>query len=305
MIVAEIFAGLGNQLFQYAAARAVAERLRVPLKLNVQPLAGSTTCTYDLDKFNITAALASPAEVEAAVSLPAPGLRQNLHRVANRLRPPARRRSIVREVNFHFEDELRTATKNCYLFGHWQSEKYFKGIEPIIRAEFTLAPGVTEDRPNLVAQIGREESVSLIIRRGDFLQYDHLNLYGDNLGYYYQAIECIRRRTRNPHFFIFSDDIAWVKEHLRLEVPHTFVSEPYPGERYKINARRHQDLLLISRCRHHIITNSTFAWWGAWLGTDPAKVVVAPRRWFKEGTRWYNGTVADTKDVLPESWIKL
>lgn len=305
MIVAEIFAGLGNQLFQYAAARALAERLQVPLRLNVQPLAGSTTCTYDLDKFSITAALASPAEVEAAVSLPPPGFRQNLRRVANRLKPPAWRRSIVREVNFHFEDELRAATKNCYLFGHWQSEKYFKCFEHIIRREFTLAPGVTEDRPHLVAQIGREESVSLIIRRGDFLQYDHLNLYGDNLGYYYKAIERIKSHTRNPHFFLFSDDIAWVKAHLRLEVPHTFVSEPYPGEQYKINARRHQDLLLISRCKHHIITNSTFAWWGAWLGEDKEKIVVAPQRWFKEGTRWYNGTVADTKDVLPESWIKI
>ncbi len=305
MIVAEIFAGLGNQMFQYAAARALAERLHVPLKLNIQSFDGSTTCTYDLDKFNITAKIATGSEIASAVSLPSSSLKRNWLRITNRLKLSALRRSIVREENFHFEEEFRTATRNCYLFGHWQSEKYFKSFENVIRAEFTLRAGVVEDRPHLVEEIQSRESVSLIIRRGDFLQYDHLNLYGDNLAYYHRAIELLQSRMHNPHFFIFSDDIDWVKQQLKLKTAHTFVSEPYPGQQYKINGRRHQDLILISKCKHHVITNSTFAWWGAWLCADRNKTVIAPKQWFKEGFLWYNGKVADSRDVLPENWIKI
>ena len=304
MIIAQLHSGLGNQLFQYAAARVVSQKLNTPLKLDITSFTSDSLYQYELAPFNIDATFATEQEVNAAVNLPVKMLPRLLLRLQNRLLPPNRRRTIVRETEYHFTNELAQATQNCYLAGLWQSEKYFMERSDLMRTEFSLKSEIRDDRPDLVHEVLTTEAVSLVVRRGDYLRHPDLNLYGEDLSYHYNALELINSRVTNPHYFIFSDDIDWVKANLKITKPHTFVSEPYPGEVYKINPRRHLDLMLMSRCRHHIITNSTFAWWGAWLNPAPDKIVVAPKRWFKEGNRIYN-KVADTRDVIPEKWIQL
>ena len=305
MIIIELFAGLGNQLFQYAAGRALAEELKVPLLLNLQSFAKSEIYQYELGPFNISAGFATKKEVDKALNLPKNILSKYFLKITERLKPSNKRRSIIREKSFHFENEMSATTKNAYLFGHWQSEKYFINHRDLIRREFALKTNHLDKRVDLINKIENTNSFSLVIRRGDYLTYADLNLYGDDLTFYYKAINYAQSKISDPHFFIFSDDIEWVKQHLNIILPVTFVSEPYPGIDYKINPNRHQDLHLISKCKHHIITNSTFAWWGAWLNPSKNKMVIAPSQWFAKDKIWYDGNIANTQDILPDEWIKI
>jgi hypothetical protein len=136
------------------------------------------------------------------------------------------------------------------------------------------------------------ESVSLHIRRGDFVSNRKTNeIHGVlPLEYYYEAIRLITNQVRNPEFFIFSDDIPWVRENLLVPKKVNFVEHPTSNRDY-------EDLILMSNCKHHIIANSSFSWWGAWLSQNPVKRVIAPREWYR--------IVIDTRDLLPEEWIKL
>ena len=137
------------------------------------------------------------------------------------------------------------------------------------------------------------EAVSMHIRRSDYVSgpYVHNRFYLCPLSYYYAAIEILRKSLSYPDFFVFSDDIQWVKENLRLEYPTRYVDHNGPERDY-------EDLRLMSLCKHHVIANSTFSWWGAWLSTNPEKIVIAPQHWFKDAKRC-------TKDLIPGTWIRL
>jgi hypothetical protein len=305
MIITELQAGLGNQMFHYAAGRVVAEELNIPLKLDISSFQQSSIYQYELTPFNIIADFATEKEIDEAVNLPTDFWSRTQLRITEKLKPAHKRRSIIRETDYHFTNQLAQATQNCYITGHWQSEKYFKKYDKLIRQEFSLKNNLTDDRTSLLQEINNTCAVSLVVRRGDYLKYDYLNLYGNDMTFYYNAMEIINSKVSNPHYFVFSDDIEWVKSNLILTMPHTFVSEPYPGDAYKVNPRRHLDLILMSRCKHHIITNSTFAWWGAWLNPNENKVVVAPKQWFKADFSFDGIKPANTQDVIPENWIKI
>ncbi|HEY3415711.1 MAG TPA: alpha-1,2-fucosyltransferase, partial [Armatimonadota bacterium] len=136
-------------------------------------------------------------------------------------------------------------------------------------------------------------SVALHIRRGDYVSVKkNLRFNGVcSVEYYQAALDLLLKKVEHPHAFIFSDDIPWARENLHLNIPTTFVDHN--------DARRdYEDLRLLSHCRHHIIANSTFSWWGAWLAAWPGQVVIAPRRWFR--SKAYN-----TKDIVPEHWLRL
>jgi len=141
-------------------------------------------------------------------------------------------------------------------------------------------------------KIKEKNSVSLHIRRGDYLTMQKaIDTIGVcPLDYYDKAIREITRKIKNPTFFIFSDDINWVKENLKTNSPTIFVS----GGKLK----DYEELILMSKCKHNIIANSSFSWWGAWLNNNPNKIVIAPKKWFKD-------TSKNTRDLIPESWLKL
>jgi hypothetical protein len=177
---------------------------------------------------------------------------------------------------------------NLY-FGFWQSEKYFSSIKDIIYNVFTFNSTISDKTKDILDSIQSTESISIHIRRGDYLsQYN--SIYGGicSLSYYENAISRISDYISDPVFFIFSDDIAWAKEN--IDIPHsTYIDWNQKEDSW-------QDMFLISKCKHNIIANSTFSWWGAWLNKNPDKIVIAPQKFINN---------FDTPDLIPSDWITL
>ena len=131
------------------------------------------------------------------------------------------------------------------------------------------------------------------IRRGDYVSNPTTNkLHGTcSLEYYHNAVDIIAAKVSNPHFFIFSDDHEWARNNFKIDYPLTFVAHNNAGKNY-------EDMRLMSLCKHHIIANSSFSWWGAWLGSNPKKIVCAPRGWFKDKS-------LNTNDIIPSDWSRI
>ncbi|MDP2842304.1 MAG: alpha-1,2-fucosyltransferase, partial [Acetobacterium sp.] len=199
----------------------------------------------------------------------------------------------IREKQYHFDPEILTMSDSVYLDGYWQSEKYFSNIADIIRNEFAVTLPQTDKNMELAQQIISCESVSLHVRRGDYVTDEKTNtIHGTcDLDYYKRCIERLTHKIHHPCFFIFSDDPEWAEQNLKITHPATFVCHNGPEKNY-------EDLRLMSQCRHHIIANSSFSWWGAWLGQYPDKLVLSPQKWFNEKN-------FNTKDLTPSTWQQL
>jgi len=292
VVIVHLMGGLGNQLFQYAAARQIAHRLHTTLKLDVTSFASDPLRTYSLHPFRIHEQFASPKEL-AAIRRPYESrLAWYMLRLSQVFHLPYGW-TVLQENHFRpFDPRLMKVSGNVYLKGYWQSEKYFADIRDIIRREFTLKHEPDPVNRDMAELIGSVESVSIHVRRGDYvLNPDTHRIHGVcGLSYYQTCIDYIAERVDRPHFFVFSDDAAWAQENLRLAHPVTFVTHN--------NAAPHEDLRLMSLCRHHIIANSSFSWWGAWLNPNPAKIVLAPQRWFRQPGM-------DERDLLPKNWVRV
>lgn len=288
MIIVKLMCGLGNQLFQYALARRLSLLHNVPLKLDISHFETNKLRKYSLNYFNIREDFAEENEI-AAIK----GKRIfNLKRFAEKL-IPYYNRSHVCEQKCGFDPNILKSQKNVYLEGYWQSELYFKEIEDIIRREFTFKNEADAVNKRITSLIDVINSVSLHIRRADYALEPLTNQFHGtcSLAYYEQAADIIAQRFPSPHFFVFSDDILWVKSNLLLKYQMTFISHNNTFKDY-------DDLRLMTHCKHHIIANSSFSWWGAWLSKNPDKMVIAPRKWFSDQN-------IDTKDLVPENWIRI
>ena len=292
MIVVRLIGGLGNQLFRYAVARHLAEIHRTVLKIDISGFKTYKLHRYSLWPFNIQESFASPEEV-TALTVPKRGIAECVIKRVLR-RPPEPAPTYIREKKlFHFNPDILELPDGIYLDGSWQSEKYFADIENIVRQEFTVKTPPTGKNKELAEQITSRESVSLHIRRGDFVSNSHTNqVHGTcDLDYYFRCVEHLTQTVKNPHFFIFSDDPEWARDNLKLPYPMTLVDHNGADKNY-------EDLRLMSQCKHHIIANSTFSWWGAWLNQNPEKIVLAPKRWFKSDDY-------KPKDLIPDGWSKV
>lgn len=280
MIISQLAGGLGNQMFQYALGRSLALRNNDMLKLDVSNYTSNNVSrTYKLDHFQIKAEIASPAEIKRLQ--PHPLLISRLIR--------AFKFRILKIENVSFKPKLLQRKGDIYLEGYWQSEKYFTDIAETIRQDFSLKAKMVGAAEDLDQEIGKTaHPVSLHVRRGDYVANPLFNTCSP--AYYQTALRLINDRVADPRFFIFSDDIAWVREHLKLPTSAYFVSDPTIDD--------YEELALMSRCHHHIIANSSFSWWGAWLNPRPDKIVVAPKLWFSVSPKMY-------KDIVPTSWIKI
>ena len=300
MVISNIFAGLGNQMFQYANARRLAHRLGVELKLDLSSFDRCQFRKFQLDRFALSSRAASPAEVEAICG---PEPRTVIFRAARKARQLVNERfnhrwgGLVKEKHFHFDPAMLALPDRVYLFGLWQTERYFADCADVIRADFQVQEPPTDRNAELLAAIHEaEDAVSLHVRRGDYVSDPHSQQSHGvcGLDYYDRAIAHLSRSVAAPRFFVFSDDIAWARENLRLPSPANFID--HNGSEHAV-----EDIRLMGRCRHHIIANSSFSWWGAWLNPRPEKIVCAPRRWFnKDALKQRN-----TADVLPSSWVAL
>jgi hypothetical protein len=292
MIIVRLLGGLGNQMFQYATGRALAARRGAPLKLDLSAFRVYPLRSYRLDNFRIAATLAEASDVAGVRGTDRGPLRRRIQAAVERRRPYYRRR-MVQEPHYHFDPNLRRVGRNAYLVGFWQSEKYFGDIRDALLAELSVAEPPDPANRRVLERIDATDSISLHVRRGDYVSDpNNQRIYAAcSPRYYRDALDTILPRLGEPHVFVFSDDITWAKEHLRFPCPTTFVD-------HNGAERDYEDMRLMSRCRHHVIANSSFSWWGAWLARDPAKQVVAPLLWF-------NDPAVDTRDVIPASWLRL
>jgi hypothetical protein len=280
MIVVRLIGGLGNQLFQYAAGRALARRRGVDLGLDVRAYANNRR-RYGLDAFAIKVA---PVENRA---LPPRGL---LDLLLGRLagRSPF---TVYRENGPGFDPAVLSMPDGTYLKGYFQSDRYFADAVSEIRDELRTIGLPNTARTALQAAIADTCAVSLHVRRGDYLTDPKVNrVHGVlDIDYYLRATELIAARVGvEPTFFAFSDDPDWVEANLRLRFPLVVVRQ---------RGAAHEDLRLMAACRHHIVANSSFSWWGAWLNPSPDKIVVAPKAWFRD-------PAIDTSTLVPEGWLR-
>ena len=290
MIIVKLMGGLGNQMFQYALGRQLAYLNNVDFKLDMSEFEKYSLRLYRLNNFNIIEKIATKQEIK------------NLKRENNQyfkfffdkfdLLIPYYKRSIVREQSFKFDPNILRIRKNVYLNGYWQSEKYFRDIGIIIRNEFTLRNPPDAVNQRFIDDITHHESVSIHIRRGDYVSDPTTNQTHGIIPreYYQRAIEKIEEQIDNPHYFIFSDDHQWVKNTFPPDSSVTCVTHN------NFNSD-HEDFRLMSLCKHHIIANSSFSWWGAWLSFNPDKIVYAPQKWF--GIDALNQF---TSDLFPQTW---
>ena len=180
-----------------------------------------------------------------------------------------------------------------YMQGYWQSARYFEDSAERVRQEFRFRSEPSGRNVELAEEIGARAAVSLHVRRGDYAAHAATRAYHGlcPVDYYHRAASYVAERVRDPIFVLFSDDPEWTRTHLDLRARTIAIEHNGPDDGA-------EDLRLMSLCRHHVIANSTFSWWGAWLCTKPEKIVTAPERWFSDGAR-------DTSDLIPDRWVRL
>jgi hypothetical protein len=292
MVIIQLVGGLGNQMFQYAVARQLAYFRKTPLRLDISALHKDPLRSYRLGYFNITGKIATEIEIARFKRLSRRRFARRLALFTQRLLPEVKYSQIT-ERSMYYDPEAFNTCGHLYLVGYWQSYKYFLNITGILHQEFTLKHNLSLESAEIASQIHQTNSISLHIRRGDYVNDPSTNQYHGvcSLMYYQEAVDKLIETVRQPHFFIFSDDIAWTQQNLRLNYPITFVTHNGIEKDY-------EDLWLIRQCKNHIIANSSFSWWGAWLCTNPQKIVIAPKQWFKAPD-------IDEGDRIPNTWIRI
>lgn len=287
MIISRINGGLGNQMFQYATGRAIALRNKTILKVDPENCDKDTARAYELDYFATQTSIATPEEV-ARLN---PKRTDLLTRIKRRV--PFLPQTHIVEKHFHFDPSILQLGDNCYLQGFWQTEKYFLDVADTIRQELTLTTPLDAENKKAIKLITDTTSVGLHIRRGDYVTHAEASKHHGtcSLAYYQEAITHLATTIPDFEIFIFSDDPQWAKDNLKLAHPTHLMTHNGPNRGY-------EDMRLLSNCKHFIIANSTFSWWGAWLSTHPHKQIVAPKKWFA-------GSTSDTSDLIPASWTRL
>lgn len=238
---------------------------------------------FELGAFPIRADIADDRMLRSVMAYP----QSRFDRVKRSIFEKTNKVGYISEKGFYYAPvSPATISKSNYASGFWQSEKYFKAFENNIRRDLSVVSPLLGDAGKYTGSINDSESVSIHVRRGDYVNNSFHPLC--TIDYYVKATEVITQNVENPVFFIFSDDPDWVTDNLPLKWPYQIV---------KGNTGV-TDLYLMSRCKHNIIANSSFSWWGAWLNDNGGKVVVAPQKWFGDPQ-------INTDDLIPEGWIKL
>jgi hypothetical protein len=282
--IVRFLGGLGNQMFQYAFYRALAQTFR-DVKADVTgyknyPLHNG----LELENiFDISLNKAAPFYVK-------------LYDTANRdwyLRKMRRMLGLKQAYKeeqkpFQFDAKIFSYAGPALYWGYWQNEDYFTSIEQQIRKAFRFKKPLDQRNTVLLTSIQKSSSVSIHIRRGDYLKDPILGGLC-TIDYYQAAIALIGSKVNNPDFFIFSDDMDWCRTNITTTYPTTFIS----GNE---GANSYIDMQLMSNCKHNIIANSSFSWWAAWLNNNPGKMVIGPKKWINSD---------EPNQLLPAAWIKI
>jgi len=283
MIITRLHGRLGNQMFQYAAGRALADRVGVPLALDSRGAIlrgeGVLTRVFDLE-------LADPVHL--------PPLKQT-----NPLRyaiwrgigqkvgaKPYFRRERGLGYNPAFEDW----GDNSYLHGYWQSQKYFQNSAERIRSDFTFPAFSNQQNAEMAARIAESTAISLHVRRGDYLTFA-AHVLCDQAYYDTALAKVLDGLQGDPIVYVFSDDPQWAKDNLSLPCEKVVVDFNGPETDF-------EDMRLMSLCQHNIIGNSSFSWWAAWLNQTPGRRVAGPAKWFGDPK-------LSNPDIFPHDWPRI
>ena len=281
MIITKIKGGLGNQLFQYATGRAVASHHKLPLKLDLTWFETNNLHNgYRLDQLAIQAEIATENEI---IKLKG---ENNILFSALRKVGLFKKKSYFKEKRSSNFDGGVFKNKFLYLNGYWQNELYFSNIRESLLGELSPINSMSDLGYAYLESIEQSNSVSLHVRRGDYLNLRNIGVLG--VDYYTKAVDYIRQNVENPTFYIFSDDLEWCKDNLG------FLDNCIYVDRTQTEI---EDLKLMSFCRHNIIANSSFSWWGAWLNQNPNKIVIAPKGWLLNDT--------SSSNVILSDWVKV
>lgn len=297
MVIVKIMGGLGNQLFQYAAAKRLALKHNVELKLDPN-FENDKLRNYKLQYFNIEEQIATKDEIlDLTVSFKKHNkIKNKIQRKLQLLKPYYKRRYYKHKTWINDLGVLK-ATKNVYLDGYWAREKFFTEIKNELVGLFEIKEEfVTTDFLTLKKEIEKVNSVSLHIRRGDYAKnLKTLNFFGlMSIEYYQKSIDYINKKHNNNVFYVFSDDIEYVKQNFDFNAKVIYVENK--------DLQDYHELKLMSFCKHNIIANSTFSWWAAWLNENFEKTVIAPNKWYndKKAQAYY-----EKYSIVPKTWIKL
>jgi len=267
MIVVRIFGGLGNQLFQYAYAKSLAAK-GYDVKIDIAAFKNyKLHGGYQLHEFKIDLKTASPAESWFAKYF---------------FNFPKKEKSLL------FQEDFLKPIKNKYIKGYFETEKYFEDIRPILLKQFVVKKQLASSTIQYLKEITiKKNACSLHIQKGDnIFDQKTKQIHGVcDLNYYKEAIKLMREKCGEVNFFVFSDDILWVKKNLKIKNATYIDQQVIP----------HEDLHLMSLCRHNITANSSFSWWAAWLNQHKNKIVIAPKQWFE----------SKESEVACENWIKI
>jgi len=284
MIIVKIIGGLGNQMFQYAYAKALQER-GYEVKIDISAFESyKLHGGYQLDKYKI--------DLETSIKKENDKFYKNsiISKILRRVDLDFSKK--IEEKSLLFDSNLLSVEDDNYIEGYFQSEKYFRDIREILLKQFIINQEVSNYTKELENQIkNSQNSCSLHIRRGDFVNTTNISLHGTcAVEYYKNAMKFLESKVENLNHFIFSDDIEWVKENLAIE------NAIYVDS--KERRLPHEDIYLMGLCYYNIIANSSFSWWGAWLNQNEAKIVIAPKRWFAD-----NEMQKQSRNIVCESWV--
>lgn len=288
-IICGISGGLGNQMFQYAYGRALSKRCGGELLLDLSWFDESYTTVTNrplgLDLFNFDYKVASEEDI---LNIKGRGKRKKgLKKLLS-----FDNSNFIKENHYHFDESLLNVKKDSYFSGYFQSEKYFSDFEELIKSDFAFKDELNDDYKKLSQLMDNENSVGIHIRRGDYVNDKNTSIHHGvcSVEYYKEALKIISEKVKDPVFYFFSDDLDWVKDNLNIDGDVVYVESSL--------AKDHEDMQLMTMCKHFIIANSSFSWWGAWLSVDKDKTVIAPLKWFNDGSK-------NTKDLIPQGWTRI
>ena len=305
MILVKLMGGMGNQMFQYAMARTLSHRHNCRLFIDKSLCAEAERLTssglslrpFGLDVFNIQGQIVNDEACHRTLKI----------RKENRLRRSAAlmfcrvannfsncwRVLIYERKDVAFDKSLLRLPDNVVLQGYFPSYKYFRGIEDVIRRDFAFTVEPDEQNQKMIELISSSNSISVHLRRGDYISNEKTRgKFGVcNLTYYEKAIDYFIKTVEEPRIFIFTNDPDYAEDNLKINYPSIYVT-------HNSGRKSFEDMRLMSLCRHNIIANSSFSWWGAWINKNPDKIVIAPSPAFDK-------VGLNDHDFYPESWLLL
>jgi hypothetical protein len=287
MVIVKIMGGLGNQMFQYAYAKSLQDKgydVKIDISaFEIYKLHGG----YQLGHYAVSLETSNSSENSKFY------LNSLALKILRKLGFDSSRKKVEKSLLYDYK--LLEIKDDNYIEGYFQCEKYFKEVRKTLLKEFTIKNSIsqyTKEMENKIKSL-HNNSCSLHVRRGDFVSRNNISIHGFcGLDYYQKAISYFEKKVKNIHYFIFSDDIDWCKENLQMK------NVIYINSKEK--RMPHEDIYLMSLCKHNVIANSSFSWWGAWLNQNKNKIVIAPKRWFAD-----KKLEQQSKDIVCEGWIRL